>query len=154
MSIILSIKPKYAKMIHNHDKLYELRKTSCPLGRVYLYNTAPVKAFTGWMVVDEVIQLPQRELWHVVYRSAGVTYDEFAKYFNNTKKPYAWHVDKTYHYDYPVHPRDLAMYEDMEPIPDDAPEDYPDLPWESWRPPQSWCRLNDADLERRLRHIR
>lgn len=56
-SIILSIKPTYAKKIYSGEKTIELRKK---LGkgfkrgaRVYIYETSPIKAVTGSFVIKD-----------------------------------------------------------------------------------------------------
>lgn len=60
MNIILSIKPKWAKLIYEGKKTIEWRKTlprkmdlkllrdGDPNVKVYLYETTPVKAITGF----------------------------------------------------------------------------------------------------------
>ncbi|MDY6387795.1 MAG: hypothetical protein SPL21_10010 [Fibrobacter sp.] len=60
MNIILSIKPQWAKLIYENKKILEWRKTlpgkmdlkllrdGNPNVKVYLYETAPIKAITGF----------------------------------------------------------------------------------------------------------
>ena len=71
MNIILSIHPKWAKLIYECKKTIEWRKVipSCLLPiyskhdaiRVYLYETAPVKKVTGYFVCMDVARLTMSE---------------------------------------------------------------------------------------------
>lgn len=71
MNIILSIHPKWAKLIYEGQKTVEWRKVipSCLLPiysmhdaiRVYLYETAPVKKVTGYFVCRDVARLTMSE---------------------------------------------------------------------------------------------
>lgn len=71
MNIILSIHPKWAKLIYECKKTIEWRKVipSCLLPvhldhkpmRVYLYETAPVKNVTGYFVCKDVVRLEMSE---------------------------------------------------------------------------------------------
>lgn len=67
MNIILSIHPKWAKLIYEGKKTIEWRKVipSCLLPvysahkpmRFYLYETAPVKKVSGYFVCKDVVRL-------------------------------------------------------------------------------------------------
>lgn len=55
MNVLLSIKPKWAKLIYEGKKTVEWRKSKprdlMPESTVFLYETAPVKKITGYMRV-------------------------------------------------------------------------------------------------------
>lgn len=69
--IIMSIHPKWAKLIYEVKKTVEWRKVipSCLLPlhldhkpmRVYLYETAPVKKVTGYFITKSVVRLEMSE---------------------------------------------------------------------------------------------
>lgn len=72
MNIILSIHPKWAKLIYDGKKTVEWRKVipNCLLPvysthhdaiRVYMYETAPVKKVTGYFVCKDVARLTMSE---------------------------------------------------------------------------------------------
>lgn len=83
--ILLSIKPQYAEKIFKGSKTVELRRI---LPRqikqgdlVLIYVSSPVKSLFGSFRVDRVIKRPINELWQVVNKKAGVTFEEFNDYY-------------------------------------------------------------------------
>lgn len=58
MNILLSIKPKYAKLIYEGKKTIEYRKDFPKFinwrSKIFLYETAPVKRVTGYVYFNEL----------------------------------------------------------------------------------------------------
>jgi len=117
--IILSIRPKYADLIYNGSKKYELRKrlyptqvsnTGVPLtkGRIYLYESLPVQKITGFIVVDNFLwNMGPLRLWKHVRDKAGITKEEFDKYFAWSKEQCAWHIKWYHKFKQPVTPEEI-----------------------------------------------
>lgn len=88
MDILLSIKPKYAQMIYDGTKRYEYRRRmprKLNVGdTVYLYETAPVKAVTGYFIVGDggIVTTDRHLLWRMTKEYAGISRVEFLRYFH------------------------------------------------------------------------
>lgn len=130
MNIILSIHPKWAKLIYEGKKTIEWRKTEPKkadgLSVIFLYETAPVCKVTGWVkfnganAVDATKE--QRPFnWQDIFleqvEHGCVERNELIKYQGNSDYIYAWMV-----YD----PRKFG-----------TPKTLEDFGLK--RPPQSWC---------------
>ena len=65
--IVMSIKPKYAKAIYEGKKHWEFRKTPPPLfTRIYIYESAPVSAVTGWVYFSDLVTGIPVCVWDIV----------------------------------------------------------------------------------------
>lgn len=88
MDILLSIKPKYAQMIYNGTKRYEYRRRmprKLNVGdTVYMYETLPVKAVTGYFIVGDggIVTTDRYLLWRMTSEYAGISRVEFLRYFH------------------------------------------------------------------------
>jgi len=62
--IILAVKPKYVELIKSGVKTIELRKSAptCPVDRIYIYETAPVSKVVGYFRGSDVIGFDPRKL--------------------------------------------------------------------------------------------
>ena len=86
--IVMAIKPKYAKAIYEGRKTWEFRKAPPPLyTRIYLYESAPVSAITGWVYFCESITGIPRAVWDMAKYARsfgrnlpGITEAELEKY--------------------------------------------------------------------------
>lgn len=86
---IFSIKSEYSKKIFNKEKLVELRRQDVKVQnneKCLIYTTSPVKKINGYFVVRKKIRLPVDQLWKETKRIAGVTKEEFMKYFKGCKE--------------------------------------------------------------------
>lgn len=82
--VILSIKPQYYERIRRGQKTVELRRRFPQLvvGTVALvYASAPLSAIVGVLVVSEVLRTSPNELWDLVHERAGISRDEFDRYY-------------------------------------------------------------------------
>ena len=89
--VILSIKPKYADMILNGEKRFELRRKvpQRSFGEIYIYATKPVGKVIGEIGVQGVIKETIEDLWGATWLSNGVSKQEFLEYFKGVKVGYA-----------------------------------------------------------------
>lgn len=112
VGIMLSIKPKWAKLIYNGKKKIEWRKNIpqiyFPGMKIYIYETAPVCKVTGcFMLCDYFskkaafgIANPKRHL-NSVFKLGRVSLKELIKYQGNSKFVYGWNVHDPQKFDEP-----------------------------------------------------
>ncbi|MCD6484864.1 MAG: DNA-binding protein [Candidatus Odinarchaeota archaeon] len=89
---LMSVKPKYAKMILEKTKKYELRKKVPYLPRntrIVMYASGREKRVVGEFKVGFVYLLPIKELWKLIENDGGVSREEFFYYFRGYKEGYA-----------------------------------------------------------------
>lgn len=95
MNIILSIHPKWAKLIYEGKKTLELRKT-IPLKnveRVYLYETAPICKVTGFFKYFAYTRITKKALKiykDIVTENSCVALKDVKKYFGKSDKIFGW----------------------------------------------------------------
>ena len=121
MDILLSIKPKWARLIFQGKKTVELRKQwtkSDGIGRIYLYASAPVKKIVGWMELKFAVCESIAELKQDVEGRSQVSSEDFDAYYQGKEKGWGLFIGKAV---------------EIDPIPLDAV---------AKRPPQNWMRLN------------
>lgn len=123
MNVILSIKPKWAELIYLGKKTIEWRKSfpkADNIEKVFLYETAPVKAITGFFtlqeiscyIVSSVCAQPEQ-----IIKSGCVPMVDLIKYRENVDCLYGWMIDKVTKFSEPWG----LQYVELK------------------RPPQSWC---------------
>lgn len=86
--IVMSLKPKYAKAIYEGKKNWEFRKAPPPLFRpVFIYESAPVSAITGWVVFSDSVTGVPLCVWDFVRTNRcypknlpGINRDELEQY--------------------------------------------------------------------------
>lgn len=94
-SILLSIKPRFAREIYDKTKHIELRKRqpNVPSGTpVYMYETLPIGKITGIFVYMGCIVEEKESFWK---RYGGLTYvtkKEFFEYYENEAFVYGWKI--------------------------------------------------------------
>ncbi|EDN68745.1 conserved hypothetical protein [Beggiatoa sp. PS] len=83
--LLLSVRPKYAEKIFEHTKTVELRRIRPKRIKngdlVLIYVSSPVKALVGTFRIDQIVEKPLKNLWHLVRNQAGVTRKEFDDYY-------------------------------------------------------------------------
>ena len=89
--LLLSIRPEYAEKIFNRTKTVELRRTRParlqPQGTTaVVYVSSPVKALMGSFVVEQAIEAAPALLWKRVAAVAGVTRQEYDRYYAGTAR--------------------------------------------------------------------
>ena len=121
-AILLSIHPKWSKLIYEGDKTIEWRKTMPQRGQsyiVYIYETSPVKKITGWFWLDSIlcINFNGNDYNDFRWDLGCVSLDELKQYQGKNKFVYGWRPACPQKFDKPKTLADFGLK----------------------RPPQSWC---------------
>lgn len=108
MNVLLSIHPKYAAMIYDGRKKIEFR-TNIPRkyelceDYIFLYETAPVCAVTGWIKVDSYININKilngrrDELKRDIIKNGCLTLEQIKEYKPNLQL-WGWHIADAYNF--------------------------------------------------------
>ena len=124
MDVILPIKPKFVKEIISGRKKYEFRKTKFKskrkIDRVYIYSSSPEKKIVGSFKLGRVIEKTPKTLWDSFKESAGISEEDFFRYFEGYEKGFALEIKNLEIFDEPIDP-----YKELN----------------SFVPPQNFCYL-------------
>lgn len=88
MTKLFSIKKKYSDKIFNKQKLVEFRRQNvnvCINETCLIYTSFPIKKVTGYFIVKKKIRAHILKLWDITKRYAGISFEEFKKYFEGCK---------------------------------------------------------------------
>ena len=110
MDVLLSIRPKYADLIMNGEKRYELRKSIFrreDIDKVYIYSTSPIKKVVGSFIIEDIIEEHPKRLWEKCREHSGLTEREFFRYFNGKKRGFAIKIKGLEKFNDPIDPRDI-----------------------------------------------
>ena len=90
--IVISINPIYVDSIIKGTKKYEYRTkiTKENISGLIIYETFPIKKIVAEVEVVEVLQMHPNELWNLTNKYAGITKDDFNRYFRNREVAYAY----------------------------------------------------------------
>ena len=81
---LFSIKEEYCRKIYSEEKLVEFRRQNVNINHneiCLIYTTAPIKKITGYFIVKEKIRTSINKLWELTKELAGISFEEFNKYF-------------------------------------------------------------------------
>jgi len=126
-SVILSIKPRFARAIMDGSKRYEFRRRIFKNENVdtaYIYATAPVKKIIGRIEIARIIETDLARLWKLSSEYSGLQREEFLSYFDGLERGFAIEIRDVLEFDEPIDPREM--------LPD-------------FVAPQSFCYSSDAD---------
>lgn len=130
--LLLSIQHKYASMIFDGDKQVELRRVRprhLDEGDLILvYVTSPEKALVGVLEVEKVVEMVPEQLWQIVQDKAGISYENFHKYYENASIGFAIFLKKALSFDSPIKLERLREE------------------WVGFRPPQCYRYLKDREI--------
>lgn len=108
MNVLLSIHPKYAAMIYACEKKIELRTTIprkyelCE-DYIFLYETAPIFAVTGWIKVSDYINVSKilngdrKDLKRMIINDGRLTMEQIKAYKPNLQL-WGWHIAEAYNW--------------------------------------------------------
>lgn len=85
---LFSIRQTYADRIFRKEKFVEFRRQNVNVDKnetCLVYTSSPIKRITGYFVVKEKVRLPIEKLWNETKEMAGITKDEFLKYFDGCR---------------------------------------------------------------------
>lgn len=93
-SILLSIRPEYVKEILAGTKKYEYRKrlANNDVNIIYIYSTSPEMKVVARAEVVGVINASPTALWEKTKKEAGISRQNYRKYFNGCKTAFAYHL--------------------------------------------------------------
>lgn len=131
-AIVLAIHPQHARKIYAGEKTAELRRAS-PVHRIHLvfiYETAPVSAITGMMLVSEVSRASPFRTWKEFSRRLCITEREFHDYLRGCRAATVYEVSKALRF-----PKEVPLVKTTR----------------LRRPPQSYSYL-DRDMTSRVLH--
>lgn len=108
-TMLLSIKPKYAKVIFQGKKQYEFRKSrpKVEVSRIIFYASSPQKQVVGEAVIDEILEGAPKEIWEIAKIAAGITKKFYFSYYAGKDKAVAYRLKDVIIYE---KPRDLSDY--------------------------------------------
>lgn len=130
--LLLSIQHRYANMIFEGDKQVELRRVRprhLENGDLILvYVTSPEQALMGVIEVEKVIEMSPDELWQIVKDKAGITHENYQKYYKNSSTGFAIFLKKTFSFESPISLEQLRKE------------------WSNFRPPQCYHYLKAEEF--------
>jgi len=130
--LLLSIQHKYASMIFEGNKQVELRRVRPRHLRngdlILVYATSPEQALVGVFEVEKVVEMSPDELWQIVEDKAGVTHENFRKYYENSSIGFAIFLKNPFSFKSPIKLEQLRKK------------------WSNFRPPQCYHYLKDREF--------
>lgn len=135
MNVLLSIKPEYVKEIKKGAKKYEFRKSFFRdidnFERVFIYSSSPVKKIIGSFSPGQIVEEHPIKLWEQFHDVAGITKENFFKYFENREKGFAISIENLEIFKKPVDP--LKIKQDF-------------------FPPQAFCYVKEEFVDKILKN--
>lgn len=124
---LISIRPRFVKDIFSGMKSVELRRQRIqakPGDLLFVYETSPVMAIMGFVVVVAVETRQVNSLWPRVRSYSGVTRREYAEYFTGVDQASAIHLAQPTLLDEPI------VLSNMREV---SPAFHPPRTWTSFR---------------------
>ena len=107
-----SLRGEFASKIFNGSKGYEYRRTIFrrnDVGVVAVYASHLIMKVIGEFEIEDILCEGPLVLWQKTADKAGITFEEFLKYFANRKRGYAIKVGKVRTYSPPVTLTELVV---------------------------------------------
>ena len=103
-TILLSIKPEYAKKIIEGTKKYEFRKRLAKhhVTKIIIYSTFPEKKVLGEVEVTGVLTESKMLLWETTKAFSGLSLDQYQDYFGNSVEANAYILGQVTLYNPPI----------------------------------------------------
>ncbi|MCD8286641.1 MAG: ASCH domain-containing protein [Clostridia bacterium] len=103
-TILISVRPAYARAILNGTKTCEYRRSvpRRPVSRMLIYETAPAKHIMGEAEVIGLLELPVEELWERTKALGGLTEAAYRQYFHGQEIAHAFLLGRITAYEEPV----------------------------------------------------
>ena len=103
--LLFSLKPRYAELVFDGLKKFELRRRGLSLMRgrdVFVYVSSPVGKLRGGFRVGEVRTGTPEEIWEVVANSACIEKSDFDAYYAGRDIAYALEITEVWEYSEPM----------------------------------------------------
>ncbi len=110
MNVILSIRPKFCKMIFSGQKKYEYRKrvfTRSDVDKVYIYATKPTCKIVGYFTIAAMIVDSPNDMWKITHEGSGISKDFFDAYFSGCDMAHAIVIGEVVKLDNPIDPKEV-----------------------------------------------
>lgn len=104
--LLISINPRFAKMILCGSKTVELRRCSPrnpSILWVALYATTPERSIIGIARAQDIIVATPDELWNLVFDKCGINRDQYDRYYTGSKRAVGIFLDQYYSFSSPMH---------------------------------------------------
>ena len=142
---VLRIDPEWARQIYCLKKTWEFRRAAQPLNRVYLLETAPANAITGFVLFDEAVGMPRGDILQGVKRFSNARIDSpgrnakkfLEKYAKAHETVWAHHIVLVAMFEHPV----MAGADDGRGLWMDVPANPIEGPSVSFREREGFFRL-------------
>lgn len=110
-TMLLSIKPKYAKIILEGKKRYEFRKNKPKRGvnRIIFYASSPQKQVVGEATIERIIEGTPKDIWEIAKTAAGITKEFYYSYYDGKDKAIAYKLKDVVIYDKPKNLEDYGI---------------------------------------------
>jgi len=95
ISVLLSIKPKFAAAILSGKKQFEFRRaifSNKKVKKVYVYASHPIGLIIGEFEIDTIISMDPESLWKATQEAAGISKQYFDEYFEGKEYAHALKV--------------------------------------------------------------
>ena len=100
--IIISIKPEFAKLIKNKEKIVEIRKQILKeMGKgikVYIYESSPTRKIIGYFFIEKISCGTPKKLWEKSKIKIAISKQEFNKYCETHDKIYGIYIEALHLY--------------------------------------------------------
>ncbi|MDZ7721467.1 MAG: ASCH domain-containing protein [candidate division KSB1 bacterium] len=108
-SVILSIKPIYAKAIMSGIKKVEFRKKifKKPVDKVFVYSSSPEKKIIGYFRIGEIVEDSPERLWEKFSKVGGISKKDFFEYYKNVETGFSIGIDTYEEFEEGVDPADF-----------------------------------------------
>ncbi|MBN2909144.1 ASCH domain-containing protein [Polycladomyces sp. WAk] len=132
MKVLLSIKPEFVKKIFSGEKKYEYRKVifKKAVSKIVVYSTKPEAKLIGEFSIEDILCDTPEEIWKETKKESGISYSFFKSYFQNHDEGYAIKIGDIHLYSEPIDPKLIDH---------------------NFRPPQSFCYVDDDFGEQKIR---
>lgn len=136
--VLLSIRPRYARLLFEGTKTVELRRVPpavSPGSLILIYESAPTMALVGAGIVASLEVGRPGSVWSRVRSGAGVSRAEYDEYFNGAERAAALHL------------RDVSRFPHVISLAEMRRR------WAWFRPPQSYRYVQASIIDGDLRSL-
>lgn len=94
-TILLSIYPKYIKLIAIGRKKYEFRKfrSKMEINKIIIYAMKPYSCIVGEAEVSKTLLGAKDKIWEITKEFSGISREEYFGYFHNVENALAYRIE-------------------------------------------------------------
>lgn len=107
--LLFSLQPNYANLIFNGEKTVELRRRAGKIANreVFVYVSSPNRILRGGFKIGRVWSDHPNNLWESVSATAGISQENYKKYYFGTDIAFALEISDIWEYETPKSLNDL-----------------------------------------------